>query len=178
MDMAQMLTYSMTDHDMRNCNPDAGLIMYTALNNCRDIMEYFPAGKNKLIILYLLQSKTSGHWTTMFRNSDGTFHFFDSYGLPEDAQLDYLSDAQRRELNEKSDRLAYLVRNMVVIHNPICYQSKYTETCGMFVTHRLHNRNMSEKTYYRIMREYCNRCQCSPDEVVARYVKSLHVSSI
>ena len=48
----------MTDQDMRNCNPDAGLIMYAALNNCRDIMEYFPAGKNKLIILYLLQSKT------------------------------------------------------------------------------------------------------------------------
>lgn len=162
------LKYPLNGFEMMQLNPDAKLIKYDELNKVFDIDDLFKK-TNKLIILYLLQSKTSGHWVCLIKKDDH-FCFFDSYGVPEDKQLDYLSFRQRAEFNEKQKRLKILLHDHLVIYNNVCLQAHGTDTCGMFVTHRLHNSDLDDVEYIGIFTK--NRVDY-PDIYVADYVLNL-----
>lgn len=165
-----MLNYPLSSDEMIRLNPDAKLIVYTTLNDCFDIRDMFK-DKDKLIILYLLQSKTSGHWVCLFRRDDGLadFEFFDSYGVPEDEQLDRLTYGQRAEFNERKNRLTTLLNKYRVIYNNVRLQANNTDTCGMFVTHRLHYSSLCLKDYVDMLLHMADVDSKSPDYVVAEY---------
>lgn len=174
MNRENMLNYPLSADQMLYLNPDAKLIIYTELNKCFNIEDLFK-DTDKLIILYLLQSKTSGHWVCLFKSPDPKsdkmyFNFFDSYGVPEDEQLDRLTHGQRVEFNEKHDRLRLLLRNHLVIYNNVCLQGPNTDTCGMFVTHRLHYSELTAEQYVRML---LNNNVKNPDVFVAEYTLAL-----
>lgn len=162
----------MTEIDMRVLNPDARLIIYTELNKCFNVSDIFQ-GRNKVIILYLLQSKTSGHWVTLYKSPKGIVHFFDSYGLPEDAELSLLTASQRAEFGEKQNRLKILLRDTLVIYWNVRIQGPGTDTCGMFVTHRLHHYGMEDPEYLEYLTHLCEQYNMDPDGIVSMYCSTL-----
>lgn len=175
MNRQNMLNYPLSSDEMVTLNPDAKLIIYTDLNKCFDIEDMFK-DTDKLIILYLLQSKTSGHWVCLFKSpvpgdhGKMYFNFFDSYGVPEDEQLDRLTHRQRVEFNERQDRLRLLLRKHLVIYNNVCLQGPHTDTCGMFVTNRLHHSDLTAEQYVQML---LNKDVKDPDKYVAEYVLDL-----
>ena len=120
-----------------------------------------------------MQSKNSGHWTALTRKKNKgkyIYEFFDSYGEPQDFHLDILNKKQRKEYDEEKDKLNELLRNKLVVYNNVRLQGPKTDTCGMFVTHRLHNYN---KNLYQYVNSFLDKGVINPDEYVSNYVLKL-----
>lgn len=162
------LHYSLSMDEMKQLNPDAEIITYPELNKITNIKTLFK-NCDKLIILYLLEDEYTGHWVCLFKNYEG-FNFFDSYGFPMSYEVDVLPPELRRELNQQKQRLNLLLKPYRVIYNNIQLQKKNTETCGMFVTHRLHYDNLNTIKY---INGFKNKNKISPDEIVATYCLKL-----
>jgi len=155
---------SLSGHEMLKLNPDARLLKYTDLYKYDNIADVF-GDKKKVILLYLLQSDYSGHWVCLFLNHKG-LNFYDSYGVPYDYQLDVLTREKRKQLHEEKDYLSKLLKPYPVYFNEITYQGKGTETCGCFVTHRLHNYHLTDGEYLDSLKK---RNVKNPDKFVADY---------
>jgi hypothetical protein len=155
---------SLSGQEMLKLNPDARLLKYTDLYKYNNIEDVFK-DKKKIILLYLLQSEYSGHWVCLFLNKKG-LNFYDSYGVPYDYQLDILTPERRKQLNEEQDYLSKLLYDYPVYYNEICYQGKGTETCGCFVTHRLHNSHLTDSRY---LESLVKKGVTNPDKFVADY---------
>jgi hypothetical protein len=133
--------------DMMKLNPDAKLIKYPDLYKYKTIDELF-ADCDKVIILVLTISNSSGHWTALFKNKQG-INYYDSYGVPPDYQFELLSKNKRKELNQPNDYLNYLLRNSKCIFNNITYQKPNTQTCGEHSSFRLNNSMLNDKQYLK-----------------------------
>ena len=147
-------------------NPYANVIKYTDLYNYDTIEDAFE-GKEKMVILYLIQNEKSGHYVGMFYNSDG-LNYFDSYGMKPDYGFELLSPEKRKQLNEEQDYLNnHLLKDHTVIYNNITYQGKEkgTATCGCFVSHRLANSHLNDVQYCSIFVNSGKR----PDDYVAEW---------
>ena len=159
-----MLIYPLSGLQMMKLNPNAHIITYDKLSKIYDINDLFES-TTQVIILYLLHSKDSGHWTTLFLNAHG-INFFDSYGCDMDKWINRLSNEKLQNYKEQRNRLHHLLKNYNVIYNNVELQAKDTQTCGMFVSHRLNSSNMSEKKY---IDTYFLNSNKSPDVIVAEY---------
>lgn len=155
--------YPLSGLEMEQLNPDAKILNYTQLYDYNNVKQLFGKYK-KLIILYLIQNERSGHWTCLFKNKSG-IHFFDSYGVPVDYELEALTTAQRQHLHEEQDYLKQLLANENVTFNHITYQKPHTATCGCFVTHRLHNYLKDDNKYLNFFLDN----KLDPDKYVAEY---------
>lgn len=159
----------LTGLDMMILCPDATLLKYTDLYNYDNIEDAFK-GKNKLVLLYLLNDSHSGHYVGMFYNKNG-LNYFDSYGVMPDYQFEMLSRDKRKQLHEEQDYLKQLLKHRAVIYNNITYQDKGTATCGCYVAFRLHNSNFDDQQFFNIF----VKSHIRPDKVVAEWCfKRLH----
>ena len=171
MDKINILDYSLSADEMMQLNPDALLITYDELNKIFDINDLFNKTKsNKIIILYLLRSRSYGHWTCLFKDRFNKINFYDSYGKPLDYHLDNLSIFQRIEYDELTNRLKELLEPHDVYFNNIILQGPHTKTCGMHVCHRLHNYHLTGKEYVDKM---LKKDVENPDIYVAEYTMKL-----
>ena len=152
--------------EMKFLNPDAKIMTYPELYDYKTIEELFSENK-KIIILYLLQSKHIGHWTTLFINQDG-INFFDSYGVMPDYELELLSKDKRKQLDEEQDYLKnHLLKDYKTIYNNITYQGteKGISSCGCFVSHRLAYSYLDNKQYLNIFIS----SGMKPDDLVSKW---------
>ncbi len=139
--------YPLNGFEMMFLNPSTRLLSYSDLNHINNADELF-GNYNKVIILYLLQSKTMGHWVCLFKDNNNYINFFDSYGHSPDYEIDKLTEKQRHELDEKRNTIQNLFKkDDVIIYNNRQLQGKGTDTCGCFVSHRLHYYNIPNKQY-------------------------------
>ena len=157
--------YALSSDEMAYLNPGALIITYDELNKIDDINELFDK-YDRIVILYLLRSKTDGHWVCLFKNRAGEINYFDSYGYPLDHHLDNLTPYQRAEYDEKQKRLKYLLKDYDVIDNNIILQGPNTKTCGMHTTYRLHNYQLPEKHFIDRM---IDNGITDPDQFVGEY---------
>ena len=74
---------SMDDDDIRFYLKDARILKYTDLAKVKDIEKLLPRHKSHIILLYPVNSETSGHWVCITR-FDKTLECFDSYGYKPD----------------------------------------------------------------------------------------------
>ena len=127
---------SMDDDDLRFYLPDARILKYNDLSKVKDSAKLLPRHKSHVILLYPVNSETSGHWVCITR-FDKTLEYFDSYGNKPDVPLGwtpkfkntpkYLTDL----LNKTKLRKVY---------NSIDFQSKRDlniSTCGAYVVFRI-----------------------------------------
>ena len=77
---------AMGDDDIRYYLPKATIITYDELSNCKQIEDLLPKHKSYFILLYPVQSVSSGHWISVTR-FDKTIEYCDSYGEKPDAPL-------------------------------------------------------------------------------------------
>lgn len=165
--------YSLSLEQMQYLNPHAKIYVYDKINNF-DTVEDMMDGHDAVIILYLLQSRTSGHWVCLFRSSTQGYEYewFDSYGKEPDWELDLLSPQQRAEYKEKSNKLKQLLDGHKVIVNRTVFQGRTTDTCGMWVTNRLHNMGRSLLNYTLMMKMQAKKYG-SGDAYVSSFVYDL-----
>ncbi len=161
----EMINTPLNGEQMQALNPDAKILTYIQLQDYKHIDDLF-IDTDKIIILYLIRSKTFGHWCCLFKQKRG-YNFFDPYGIIVDGQLNFVPKEKREELQEQHAYLAWLLRDSPCYYNYICFQGKHSQTCGDHTTYRLHN---SKKT----IEEYTNECFLdkginNPDIVVAKY---------
>ena len=125
----------MDETDLKFYLPKAKIITYDELSKIKDIEKLLPHHKSYFILLYPVESTTSGHWVCMTRY-DKTLEYFDSYGLKPDEPLEW---GKFKKTPHYSSQL--LARTKLRIHyNTIDFQNKrdYTiSTCGAFVVFRI-----------------------------------------
>lgn len=170
MDEKNKKFYPLRGVEMMRLNPTAKIITYDELNSINTLNELFEGNKyDKVIILYLLHSRYSGHWVCLFKNDQGV-NFFDSYGRKPDKSIDNLTEKQRKEYNEKREQIFKLLTNSCnkFIYNDYPLQDKKikTQTCGCWVTHRLINSHFSDNEYIELFKLFNIQ---DKDEFVASY---------
>ena len=155
--------YSLNGLEMKYLNPNTPILLYTDLYKYESPKELFN-NSDSIILLYLLQSKSVGHWVLLFKNNDG-YNLFDSYGVPSDFELDFLSPEKRKELNQQYDYLTLLFRNVPLIYNNIQLQKGERQNCGCFVSHRNLNKHLTAEQYVNVFIDY----NLEPNKYVVDY---------
>ena len=143
MNINKLINTPLSGDDMLLYNPDSVLCRYTDLyiyNNIDDVFGHL----DKIILLYLTNNETSGHWTGLYRQNNKII-FFDSYGLDIDEEFKYITPYKKNELHEKYKYLKYLLdkSNYEIEHNKYKLQGKNSECCGRYVSLRLINNFMN-----------------------------------
>ena len=126
---------SMGDDDLRYYLPDAKILTYSELSNIKKIEDLLPRHKSYFILLYPVQSESSGHWIAVTRYSK-MIAYFDSYGKKPDEPLTW------GKYNNVHRRLSELLNNtkLRVDYNNIDFQNNkgFTiSTCGAFAVFRV-----------------------------------------
>ena len=126
---------SMDDTDIRFYLPDARILTYSELSNIKKIEDLLPRHKSYFILLYPVQSESSGHWVCLTRYSK-MIQYFDSYGLKPDVPMTW------GKYNNVHRRLSELLNNtkLRVDYNNIDFQNNkdFTiSTCGSFAVFRV-----------------------------------------
>jgi hypothetical protein len=157
-------------YQMQQLNPDAVIHTYTDLYKYKTVDELF-RNTNKIIILYLIQSKNQGHWCCLFKQNSSIrgfpcYNFFDPYGIICDGQLDWLSKEKKDELNEQNKYLLELLKDVPCYYNYINFQNKHSQTCGDHTTYRLHNSNSTIEEYADF---FLKNGINNPDDYVSEY---------
>ena len=126
---------SMGDDDIRYYLPDAKILTYSELSNIKKIEDLLPRHKSYFILLYPVQSESSGHWVCLTRYSK-MIEYFDSYGKKPDEPLTW------GKYDNVHRRLSELLNNtkLRVDYNNIDFQNNKDvtiSTCGAFAVFRV-----------------------------------------
>lgn len=170
----------MEDDSIKSYLPDARIITYPDLSKYQTIEELIPNNKDYIILLYLIEGKNSGHWTTLYNDND-CINFFCSYGSTPSKPLEWITKEKRRELNEEIPYLDILLSKTKkdVIYNPIEYQDdeiNRMSTCGRHCVFRiltLLRNNTSLPDYYRNMQRAKKQSGLTYDQIVSALITEL-----
>jgi len=142
-------------------------ITYDKLANMQNINDLFAASKNDMAIILYLSSWNSGHYTALWRNKN-RISFFDSYGLKEDAELNYLPFYLDQGGKPHLTRLINnaLSSGYTIDYNKFHLQASKTDTstCGMWAVSRLRMRNLSHEQFFKLFTE--NKQEIKPDDLL------------
>jgi hypothetical protein len=146
--------YSFSDTDMKKITQNKyNIYLYHDLSKYTNINDVLGSNKGA-IILFQNESANSGHWCCIWLD-DNTLHFFDSYGLRPDDELQYSQYNLRIHNNKAVPHLSHLID-----------QSKYklewnkyklqkmrdkTNTCGRYAGYRLLHRSMTNEDFAKLL---------------------------
>lgn len=138
-------------------NNETNIMTYPDLQKYKNIDEVL--GKHgACVILYLTKSQNFGHWVCIIKQPNNTLEFFDSYGLPTDSELGFVSKEKRNYLNQNMPYLSKLLYNSKynVIYNDRKIQkyAKDISTCGRHVICRINNRDIDIDDYCKILKSF------------------------
>ena len=126
---------AMGDDDIRYYLPKATIITYDELSNYKQIEDLLSKHKSYFILLYPVQSKSSGHWVCLTRFAK-MIEYCDSYGEKPEAALSYGNFKKTPRYLSKLLKETQLRVN----YNTIDFQNHrdYTiSTCGAFAVFRI-----------------------------------------
>ena len=134
--MSDVKYESMDDGDVHHYLPHAKILKYNELKKYKTIEQLLPKHKSYFILLYPVQSETSGHWVCLTR-FDKTIEYFDSYGNKPDVPLSWSTNYKNNERH-----LSKLLNKckLPMVYNTISFQSKRDlaiSTCGAYVVFRI-----------------------------------------
>ena len=142
-------------------------VTYDKLANIQSIDQLFNTyGKNDSVIILYLSSWNSGHYTLLFKQNN-VIQFFDSYGLKEDYELQYIPFYLDQGGQPHLSRIMADARTKYRIdHNTFQLQKQKndTKTCGIWCVTRLRFRYLSHEQFYRLFTE--NKPMVMPDELL------------
>lgn len=171
MDLSSLMKYSYTDDDLRACvGQHLKILTYPELENLELDSLFGPGGYSSL--LFLTESKTSGHWIAVLRHGVGQqqkIEVFDSFGTPVDGDRVWLDHRKLASLHETLPLLGDVLKaaeqqRIPVEHNTHKLQKDTLDTCGRHVCARLMNADKSLADYLAFLKQ----CGGTPDEAVTR----------
>lgn len=157
-------------------NYKANLITYPELKKYKSIDEAL--GKyNCLIILYLTK-KNYGHWCCIYKLKSDLLHFFDSYGIIPDDELNFIDENMRIELNQRLPHLTMLIykSKYALDYNDYKLQKRKNgiATCGRHVATRIYFKNMNIEEYVKMIID----SKLEPDTFVTLFTYKLSNNNI
>ena len=165
----------LSDQNLRDIlGSDVKIVTYPELSKYSTIEELLPNSYDFVIIL-LLESPASGHWTCLLKYNGG-YEFFDSYGNAPDADLTHwLTPNERLKLGESQKYLSLLLQGKPFIYNKIKYQvmRRGKNTCGDHVSYRcflFKEKQFNLKDYQQHIENSTRLYGLTPDQLVAKFV--------
>lgn len=167
-----MRAYAMTEEDCLKIIPSLRILMYPELENYRTIDEALDE-KGRLLILYLTENETTGHWVCLLKK-DNIIEYFDSYGnFKPDGEATWLTKEKLRRFKQDKGTLTKLLVESPydIYYNKRHFQSKEDDvaTCGKHCMTRLYLKHLNLPEYYQLMDDQ----PLSPDDFVCRFIYNL-----
>lgn len=154
---------ALSDADIRALLPGCRITLYTELARLPSIHSIFDSN-GRAVVLYLTESKTSGHWVGLLKRPYG-IEYFDAYGLKPGSPLHWNPVVTAR-LKESPCHITRLLESsgLPVTYNTHCFQkhSNRVATCGRHVVVRHWNRSKTLNDYARMI----HASGMDPDEFV------------
>lgn len=133
-------------------------------------------GKFKSLILLYETKSHYGHWICIFERINDknkkVISFFDSYSLPVDDELNYISSEFKEENNTVYPYLSYLLYNspLKIEYNefPLQELGDHISTCGYWCIARILFKKLSPKQFNKLFR---NGKTFTSDQLVVEFVK-------
>lgn len=155
----------LTDTDVHRNGID-NIVSYSDLEKLSSINQ-LPLEEG-VILLYQLEDESTGHWCSLFRNSDGLVEFFDPYGKKPDHWL-----FKMKSYNNEYPFLTQLLlqeqeeENKPIVYNEVSFQKNGDDiaTCGRWCVLRLKYKNLPLdifQTYFGF-----NKITLTSDELVS-----------
>lgn len=138
--------YELGEDDIRKLLGNVRIMSYPDL--AKETLESLFPEDGIVVILFLTESKTKGHWTCLSKKGDA-IEYFDSYGIKPDGERAWLDKRQRILLGQ----VRPLINDLLQSHNgPVYYNEKKLQkgtvsTCGRHVVVRGWNLNLPISTY-------------------------------
>jgi hypothetical protein len=138
------------------------------LSSVNSIDELLALGKDDAVIILYLSSYNSGHYTLIYRSDNRQLHFFDSYGLKYDVELNYLpfyldqgGQPHLTRILKQASADGYSID-----YSQYKLQESKTDVtdCGTWCITRLHFRTMTHEAFNRLFTE--NSAVIKPDELL------------
>lgn len=168
MSLSEVKEYSLSDGDIKKLLPGIKIWTYPQLQNLKNIDMMFDK-KGRAIVLHLIDSPNSGHWTCLIKKPTG-IEFFDPYGDKPADQLDTVPKDKLVELDESEPFLMNLLKGSghKVIYNGRQFQKwntakQDTSTCGRWCITRLLYAPKTLDEFSKIV----DSAKMSPDDFVS-----------
>ena len=155
----KLLSYMFSEKDFKRYFDIEGKILkYSELSRYNNIEELLPHDKDFKIILTETEPNT-GHWCCLLRK-DKKVIWFDSYSVPPDGELKFISRMMNKMLNQEVHQIHRLFKTckqfgLVPDYNHYKYQAESDDicTCGRWVTWfvLMSNLNYSLKEMHEFM---------------------------
>jgi hypothetical protein len=151
---AESETFS-TDNIRKLCDSKVRVVSYTSLGDIDSIEDVL--GPHKAAVILYETKESFGHWVCLFETAEDPafLEFFDSYGLPMDAELKFISPHYRNQSGQDVPHLTALVQRSNykgVMYNKHKLQSTLSNvsTCGRWCGLRLAFRNVPLLRFLRL----------------------------
>jgi hypothetical protein len=146
--LAEVRAHPLSDGDIRKVLGPIRIMTNRDLNGHKHIDEILDR-QGRLMLLYTPEDPNSGHWVCLWKTSDGSVNFFDSYGerpdLPEDLgpEPPVLTDILKQS-------------QMPVFYNTHQYQHPGGDvaTCGRWCIARLLYRDRTPEQFHAIVKSF------------------------
>lgn len=164
--MDELLSYAISDADIRNITGVNNIIRYQDIKNYNDIDDLL---KNVLVCFILFETKNNyGHWTVIYRNKN-LIEFFDPYGVFIEKQKLFIEE---EEFKEPINYLSILLKKSPyqISYNEIKFQNikdKSIGTCGRWCIIRYLNRNKGLYDFEKMIKKDSKKYNLSYDEFIA-----------
>lgn len=170
------MDHSLSDSEIRRCVPGVKIMSYPDLRKYAHLDDILDS-KGRVVILFLTEGPMVGHWTTMFKDGENSFQWFDSYGLKPDGNRRWLSKSKLISLREEKPILTDLIKGAeeggaTVNFSPYHFQrdNASIETCGRHVACRLIKKHLSPSDYAMWVTQ---NNTADPDKVVTQYTDAI-----
>ena len=179
MNYNKLQSYELSNVDIKKIlGKNINIIPYPQLNNYSSLQSCM-RNNDMFVLFFETTNSTTGHWQCMFNN--GTYNFWDSYGLKPSGDKSYIQKNILIQLKEIQPYLPNLLNTglkngLNIIYNKNDYQSWSGDvsTCGRHVCTRLLNKHMNEQEYYNYLSAYQAKYNLkSFDDVVINFIYNI-----
>ena len=125
--------------------------------------------RQAVIVLFLVESATSGHWICAFNNAEGA-HVFDPIGVALDSERRFLQGGMAQELGETEPQFARLLHTTGLKKNVsrVDFQKNVpnVNTCGRWTGLRLKEQRLPDSEFASKVHASISSSGLTPDEWV------------
>lgn len=153
------------------------VVRYPDLDEFSSWHELMSTPAQAVIILFLVESESEGHWICAFNGPDGA-HVFDPLGYALDGELKRLTPEKRHELGQTEPMLGRLVKTagapVHVSRNDFQTDKPGINTCGRWVALRIQNKDLTDAQFTDFVKRGIMATGLKPDAWVV--VASKHAA--
>lgn len=168
MSLQKQESYSLTEQDIRDClGADIKITLIPDLVYVKYLDQLFDK-HGRAVFLFETSHKPGsiyGHWICLFKTSDNSVEYFDSYGNPPDYSRTWLTPRELDQTNQEMPFLSNLLKRCPykVVINSHRFQSfrRGVNTCGRHVVCRLLHSHQSLPQYTRMIGKNADKYVCS-----------------